>query len=152
MNDPPCSSRGDRGGFRESPIVIDGANIAYIEQTETGQPKVSNLEAVYRALKRRSYRPILIIDASLIHDVDDRGQLEDFLDNPDVQQAPSQTDADYFVLETADRLDAKVVSNDEYDRYKSEYPWIEERRVPLMIVEGEVEFYQSQIESSQGQS
>ena len=136
----------------ESPIVIDGANIAYIEQTETGQPKVSNLEAAYRALKRRGYHPILIIDASLIHEVDDRGQLEDFLDNPDVQQAPSQTDADYFVLETADRLDAEVVSNDEYDRYQDEYPWIEERRVPLMIVEGEVEFYQSQIESSQGQS
>lgn len=129
-------------------IIVDGANIAYIEQTGAGKPKVANLKAVRRALKGRGYRPILIIDASLIHEVDDREGLEDFLDNPDVQQAPSQTDADYFVLETADRLDAEVVSNDEYDRYKSEYPWIEERRVPLMIVEGEVEFYQSQLDAS----
>ena len=133
---------------RDRPIVVDGANVAYLEQAETGKPQVSNLRAVHRALQDHGYQPIVIIDASLIHEVDDRQQLEDFLDDPDVQQAPSQTDADYFVLETADRLDAQVVSNDEYNRYKDEYPWIEDRRVPLMIVEGEVQFYRSQLGTS----
>jgi predicted GTPase len=129
-------------------VVVDGANVPYLEQTETGKPQVSNLSAIHRALKDRGYHPIVIIDASLIHEVDDRQQLEDFLDDPVVQQAPSQTDADYFVLETADRLDAQVVSNDEYARYQDEYPWIEDRRVPLMIVEEEVQFYRSQLGTS----
>ena len=128
------------------PIVVDGANVAYAEQSGEGQPKVSNLVAVRRALKERGYDPIIIIDASLIHDVDDPEQLEGLLDeDPDLQQAPSETDADYFVLETADRLDAEVISNDGYTRYQDEYPWIEHRRVPLMIVDGEVELYEPEL-------
>lgn len=132
----------------ERPIVVDSANVAYIEQTQAGQPKVSSIEAAHRALKERGYYAIIIIVASVIHEVDNPNRLEELLDDPDIQQAPSQTDADYFILETADRLDAKVVSNDEYDRYRDQYPWIEERRIPLMIVEGEVKFYKSQLEAS----
>lgn len=129
----------------DRPIIIDGANIAYIEQTEEGQPKVSNLVAVRRALKARGYDPVVIIDASLIHEVDDPEQLENLLDHSGYHQAPSETDADYFIMETADRLSAEVVSNDEYERYQDEYPWIDHRRVPLMIVEGEVEFYEPKL-------
>jgi hypothetical protein len=50
-------------------VVVDGANVAYIEQTETDQPRISNLRAVHRALATRGYHPIVIIDASLIHDI-----------------------------------------------------------------------------------
>jgi hypothetical protein len=125
---------------------VDAANVAYAELSATDKPKVSNLVVVRRALEERGYEPISIADASLRHEVDDPRQWEALIDRQDIRQSPAGTDADYFILETADRYDARVVSNDEFDSYRDEYPWIEERRVPLMIVNGQVEFYESRLE------
>jgi len=57
--------------------------------------------------------------------------------------------ADYFILETADRLEAVVVSNDTFDRFRDRYPWVEQRRGPLMIVRGEVELYEQKLDELQ---
>lgn len=121
--------------------VIDGANVAYIEKNEKGAPKVSNLIEVRSALDKMGYIVVIIVDASLRHEVDNPEQLESLLDKQIVHQAPSDTDADYFILEMANDMDAFVVSNDEFEQYRDKYPWIKERRVPLMIVNGHVELY-----------
>jgi hypothetical protein len=121
--------------------VVDGANIAYVEQTADGKPKVSNLVAVRKALEERGFHTIVIVDAALRYEVDDPDQLEGLLNNHSVRQAPADTEADYFVLETAADHDGLVVSNDSFDEWRAEYPWIEEQRLPLMIVDGEVELY-----------
>ena len=113
-------------------------SIAYAELSAKGEPKVSNIVAVCHELQALGYRPVVIADASLRHVVDDAAQLEGLMDEQDVRQAPSGTQADYFVLQVADDLGAPVVSNDGFDEYRERYPWIEERRVPLMIVGGEV--------------
>ncbi|HHX45160.1 MAG TPA: hypothetical protein GX714_14410 [Chloroflexi bacterium] len=122
----------------DSVAVVDGSNIAYTELSANGDPKVSNIVAVCRDLRDRGYRPVVIVDASLRHEIDDPDQLEALLDDQDVRQAPAGTQADYFVLEVADELGALVISNDGFDEYREQYPWIDERRVPLMIVGGEV--------------
>jgi len=127
-------------------VVVDGANVAYAELSDEGVPKVSNLVAIYQVLERRGYDPIVILDASLRHEVDDPRQLEGLLAHPPYRQAPAGTDADYFVLETADRLDGYVISNDEFEGKEGEYPWIEERRVPFMIIRGQVELYEEKLE------
>ena len=116
--------------------VVDGANVAHIETSEEGAPRVANLVAVRQALKQRGYAPIIIVDASLRHYIDDPARLESLLDDQVIRQAPAEVDADYFVLETADRFEGLVVSNDTFDRFRERYPWIEARRVPLMIVRG----------------
>lgn len=127
----------------ESTIVVDGANIAYIEPSAAGEPKVSNIVAVVQALRDRGLDPLVIVDASLRHEVDDPEQLEALIDDHTIRQAPADTDADYFVLEIAEEKNASVVSNDRYEPYQDEYSWIEERRVPLMIVKGQVHLYDS---------
>ena len=124
-----------------SKLVVDGANVAYAELSHAGDPKVSNLVAMLDVLRQEGYEPIVIIDASLRHDVDDPEQLEALLDEYVCCQVPADTDADYFILETADRLQASVVSNDEFEEWLDDYPWIEERRVPFMIIHGQVELY-----------
>ena len=126
-------------------VVVDGANVAYAELSRDRDPKVSNLVSTVKALRHRGYEPIVIIDASIRYEVDDPDQLEALLDDPDCRQSPARTDADYFILETADRLEAHVLSNDEFEDYANDYPWIEERRVPFMIVRGEVELYQDRL-------
>jgi len=123
-------------------VVVDGANVAYAELSQKGEPKVSNLMAVRHALKKKGYEPILIVDASLRHQVDDPDQLEALIDDQVIRQAPAGTDADYFILEIAEQQGAYVVSNDEFERWRDQYPWIERRRVPLMIVKGQVELYE----------
>ena len=114
----------------DSVAVVDGSNIAYTELSANGDPKVSNIVAVCRDLRDRGYRPVVIVDASLRHEIDDPDQLEALLDDQDVRQAPAGTQADYFVLEVADELGALVISNDGFDEYREQYPWIDERRVP----------------------
>ena len=55
---------------------------------------------------------------------------------------PAGTDADFFIIQLADQLGARVVTNDRYKDYAERHPWIQERRIPYMIVKGEVVLYE----------
>jgi hypothetical protein len=136
--------------MKTNKVVVDGANVAYAEVSRAGDPQVSNLVAIRRVLEDKGFEPIVIVDASLRHEVDDARQLEALFDEPTFRQAPAGADADYFILETAHRLDAYVLSNDEFEEYSDRYPWIRERRVPLMIIQGEVELYEPKLGDSGG--
>jgi hypothetical protein len=125
-------------------IVVDGANVAWEEQTRDGKPKVSNIVKMRQTLEDEGYDPIIIIDASLRHDIDDPDQLEGLIDGQKVLQSPAGTEADYFVLKTADQQDARFVTNDTYEKYQDDYDWIFERRMPFMIVEGKVQLHRDE--------
>jgi hypothetical protein len=133
---------------KDKVAVVDGANIAYIEKSEKGEPKVSNLVAVRNTLEQQGFTPIIIVDASLIYKVDDRKQLDALIDKGQIRQAPAETDADYFVLEVAGESDGYVISNDRFEPYRDQFPWIDRRRIPLMIINGEVELYQPDLNDS----
>jgi hypothetical protein len=127
--------------------VVDGSNVAYLELSEDNKPQIDNLRKVSKKLKTKGYKPVVIIDASLQHEVDDPELLDDLEDTGFLHQAPAGTDADYFIVETADRKNGIIISNDTYDEYEEDYPWVARRRVPLMIVEGEVELYFEKMDS-----
>jgi hypothetical protein len=126
---------------KDKKAVLDGANIAFEVRTKKGQAQLASLLSVRDAVQDLGYKPIIIIDASLIHEIDDREQLEALLKRQEIHQAPAATDADFFILETADREDAFVISNDMFQPYQDRYPWIKERRIPYMIVNGEAQIY-----------
>lgn len=121
--------------------VVDGSNIAHVEESKNGKPKVSNIVAVEKALREEGYETVVIVDAALRHEIDDAAQLESLIDTGVVHQAPAGTDADYFVIETAEEKNAVIVSNDVYKDFAKEHPWIQGRRLPLMIIDGNVELY-----------
>lgn len=131
--------------------VVDGANIAYSERSHEGDPKVSNILAVRAALEKRGYEPLVIVDASLVYEIDDRPQLESLIDNQVVRQVPSDTDADYFIIKTAEKYKAIIISNDQYESYREGHPWVEKRRVPVMIIRGNVELYEPGLEENHEQ-
>jgi hypothetical protein len=60
--------------------IVDGANVAYVELSPEGDPKVSNLVAVCELLEAGGYETTVIVDASLRHEVDDPKQLEAIFD------------------------------------------------------------------------
>ena len=125
-------------------VVIDGANVAYEERSAGGKPKLSNLLKVRRELEERGQEAVIIVDASLKYDIDDQGQLETLIRSQQVRQVPAGTDADFFIIQFAHELDALIVTNDRYKDYAERFPWIPERRLPYMIVKGEVVLYEDQ--------
>lgn len=128
-------------------IVVDGSNVAFEEFSKGGTPNVSNLVAVRKHVEERGFHPMILVDASLKHKVDDPDQPDALVISERIHQVPAGTDADYWVLETALRIDALVVSNDRFQPYQDAYPWIEERRIPFMIIEGLVLLYEPAIEA-----
>lgn len=130
---------------RRPAIIIDGANVAYEGQPADSKPKVSSIVAVKQLVEELGFRAVIIVDASLRHAVDDPDQLEGLFRQGKVLQAPSGTAADYFVLRTADELEAQVISNDEFEPYRREFPWIKKRRVPYMVIGGRVELYRPKL-------
>ena len=125
-------------------VVIDGANVAYEERSAGGKPKLSNLLNVRNELEGRGFEAVIIVDASLNYDIDDQKQLETLIQSQQVRQVPAGTDADYFIIQLADQFNARVVTNDRYKDYLDDYPWITDRRLPYMIVKGEVVLYEEE--------
>ncbi len=121
--------------------VVDSSNVAYLQLSKDNNPMIENLQKVSGKLEKEGYKSIIIIDASLQHEVDAPELLDELENTGFLHQAPAGTDADYFIIETAERKDGVIVSNDTYDDYQEEHPWILERRIPLMIIEGEVQLY-----------
>ena len=121
--------------------IIDGANVAYEEVSASGDPRVSNIVSMRQALMDRGYSPLIIVDATLRHEIDDPEQLESLIDSGTIRQAPAGTDADYFILQTAERHEALVVSNDSFKGYRDEYSWLNDRKVPFMIIKGQIELH-----------
>ncbi|HJQ30585.1 MAG TPA: hypothetical protein VJ866_00320 [Pyrinomonadaceae bacterium] len=141
------NSRGRQQGMSadgKKTVVIDGANVAYEERSAGGKPKLSNLLKVRRELEERGFEPVIIVDASLKYDIDDQEQLETLIQSQQVRQVPAGTDADFFIIQFAHELDALMVTNDRYKDYADRYPWIPERRLPYMIVKGEVVLYEEE--------
>jgi replication-associated recombination protein RarA len=126
-------------------IVLDGANIAYTDKTRKGKPRVSNLIKAIKELTERGFKTITIVDAALRHEIDDDEQFESLIDKGLVLQAPAGTEADYFILTTARQEEAHVLSNDLFSEFKDEFASEVGRRVPFMIVEGEVQLYEDQL-------
>ncbi len=122
-------------------VIVDGANVAYEEVSAGGDPRVSNIISMRQALMDRGYSPVIIVDATLRHEIDDPEQLESLIDGGTIRQAPAGTDADYFILQTAERQEALVVSNDSFKNYRDEYSWLNDRKVPFMIIKGQIELH-----------
>ena len=131
--------------------VVDGANIAYSERSQKGDPKVSNIVSVRAALQKKGYEPLIIVDASLVYEIDDRPQLEALINDQIVRPAPASTDAYYFVISCADENTALINSNDQFARHPTDHPWIETRRVPVMLINGEAELYEPKLEENREQ-
>src|SRR5215218_8536577 len=127
------------GPESSAPIVlVDGSNVAH--SSEGDQPVLANIVAVCDKLREEGYDPVVVVDAALRHQIDDRHGYERMVDGGAIKQAPAGTDADYFILSFARELEASVVSNDRFrDRIK-QFPEIRDRVIRYMIVQDEVVF------------
>jgi hypothetical protein len=116
--------------------IIDGSNVAHA--TEGEHPRLENIVLVRAKMLEEGFEPVVVVDAALRHQVDDRTGYEKMVEDGTVKQAPAGTDADYFILSFARELDAVVVSNDRYRDREKAFPEARDRVIRFMIVAGEV--------------
>jgi hypothetical protein len=133
----PRAGDAQPGGADSAPLVlVDGSNVAHSGEGE--QAVLANIVAVCDKLREEGYEPVVVVDAALRHQIDDRGGYERLVDDGAIRQAPAGTDADYFILSFARELEASIVSNDRFrDRQKS-FPDAAKRLIRYMVVKGEV--------------
>ena len=116
--------------------IIDGSNVAHA--TEGEHPRLENIVLVRAKMIEDGFEPVVVVDAALRHQVDDRTGYEKMVEDGTVKQAPAGTDADFFILSFARELDAVVVSNDRYRDREKAFPEARDRVIRFMIVAGEV--------------
>ena len=126
------SPAGDAGSL----VLVDGSNVAH--SSEGDQAMLGNIVLVCEKLREEGYEPVVVVDAALRHQIDDRSAYERMVDDGTIRQAPAGTDADYFILSFARELDASIVSNDRFRDRQKAFPDASKRLIRYMVVKGEV--------------
>ena len=114
-------------------VVVDASNVAFNVKNEMGQPQMSNILAAVKALEEGEDEFVIIADASLRHDIDDKEKFLKLLESENVEEVPAGNDADHFILDIASREKAKVLSNDKFRDYVAEFRNISSMRIPFVI-------------------
>jgi len=126
----------DRPGPAGSPVLVDGSNVAHA--TEGGEARLDNIQLVMQTLSREGFKPLIVADAALRHQIDDKAAYEKLIDDGVVHQAPAGTDADFFILSFARQMNARILTNDRFRDRAQEFADERDRIIRYMIVAGEV--------------
>ena len=79
-------------------VVVDASNVAHYVKNQKGQPKIANILAAVKALEESEDEFVIIADASLRHDIDDKDRFLKLLESDNVEEVPAGNDADHFIL------------------------------------------------------
>lgn len=131
--------RQDRDEGGELPrVIVDGSNVAH--SSEGDEARLHNVVLVVEKLIEEGYDPIVVADAALRHQIDDKEGYERRVEEGKIRQAPAGTDADFFILSFARELDCVIVSNDRFRDRAEAFPEARERMIRYMVLEDEVVF------------
>lgn len=117
-------------------VVVDASNVAHFGRKRDAKPSLEYIVKAADALEKLGYEPILIADASLRHEIDQKDEFNQLLEEDKIQQVPSGTTADHYILKMAEDEDAKILSNDVFREYNDEFQDISSRRIPYNFKEG----------------
>ncbi|WP_455644755.1 NYN domain-containing protein [Methanosphaera sp.] len=122
-------------------IIVDGSNVAYYGQEaneETGKvtPSLKTLKVAISTLEKLGHEPIVLSDAPLRHEIDDKDGFNEMIQNEEVFPVPAGTIADHYILNLAYEEDAKILSNDLFRDYRDEFQDIDSRRLPYRVKNG----------------
>ena len=117
-------------------VLVDGSNVAHA--TEGGEARLDNIQLVMRKLSDDGFKPLIVADAALRHQIDDKVAYEKLIDDGVVHQAPAGTDADYFILSFARQMRARILTNDRFRDRAKDFPDERGRVIRYMIVNGAV--------------
>jgi len=124
--------------------IVDGANVAMEARKMKEGGLLRQLELLVEKLRTVPNSLVtVIVDAGLRHHIDRQKDLERMIERREVLQAPAQTQADEFILMTAEFLrkrgeEVRIVSNDTYSdyirRYKPRFNWVHDVQEQFMFI------------------
>ncbi|MDO5851424.1 MAG: Zc3h12a-like ribonuclease [Methanobacteriaceae archaeon] len=122
-------------------IIIDGSNVAYYgrkadETTGKITPSIKTLKVAIETIKKLGHEPIVLADAPLRHEIDDKEQFNQMINNEEVFPVPAGTIADHYILNLAYEKDAKILSNDYFRDYQDEFQDIPSKRLSYRVKDG----------------
>ncbi|MCE7742996.1 MAG: hypothetical protein GOP50_11130 [Candidatus Heimdallarchaeota archaeon] len=130
--------------------ILDGSNIAWEEKNTSNKPKIANVESMINRLSRANFKKIITVaDAALRYQIDEQKRLDQLVKEGAIKMLPARVDGDKFILRLADEENAMVVSNDMFKEFREDAPWVDERRIPYTILEGEVYLHPTAASPSQ---
>ncbi|HEX4082870.1 MAG TPA: hypothetical protein VHX40_07890 [Acidimicrobiales bacterium] len=115
---------------RQHHVVVDGSNLATEGRTT---PSLRQLDEAVRAYADEdpTAQIVVVVDASFEHRIDpsERAELEEAELNGELVSPPAGAvgRGDAFVLRIAERTDATVLSNDSFQEFHGEHPWLFDR-------------------------
>jgi hypothetical protein len=118
--------------------IIDGSNAVHLQAPQVRRPNIKNISAIASAVEASGREPIIVIDPSIRSVLAEAEEFERLMSDPRLMIVPEGQETARFVLETAQKLDAVIVSNNTYVEYYEDFPWIEQRRIPVAAVSGSV--------------
>jgi hypothetical protein len=122
--------------MKRQKAIIDGSNAAYLNAPREWRPNIKDIFTIARAVVASGRDPVIVIDPSIRSLLVDVAEFEKLLADSRVITVPSGKDIASIVLDMADKLDAVIISTNTYIEYYEYYPWIEERRIAVAIVNG----------------
>lgn len=115
--------------------VIDGSNALYLQAPREPRPNIGHVLALARAVEEAGMEPMILFDPGIRTLLTD-AEFETLSMDPRAFALPDGKDMGPFILETADRMDAAIVSNNIYAEYAPNSQWMEKRRIPITVVDG----------------
>jgi len=113
------------------PAVIDGSNAANLNP-ETTRARIDYLLQVRRSAWREGYFPVIIIvDASLRHQLDRSDMLMDMVERGEVIMAPAGTSADEMLIDETIYRHAVLITNDRMNEWPAARE-LEKRHIELI--------------------
>ncbi|MDR2967183.1 MAG: Zc3h12a-like ribonuclease [Methanobacteriaceae archaeon] len=125
-------------------VIIDASNLAYYQIEENSKPKLNNILSAVNVLEKNGSEFVIIADASLKHEIDDKKKFKILLDEKAIEEVPSGTDADHFILNLAEEENAKILSNDLFREFFDEFKDINSKRLPYSFKNDEIIIGKSQ--------
>jgi len=129
-------------------VIVDGSNVAWGDgsREEGDTPQAKNLELVLGALQDEGFEKIIsIVDASLKYEIDEPEIFDRPGKNFEILEVPGGTSADEFILKEMVRQNARVITNDRFEEWKQQDPWLDQHverfRVPFEVRDDSVVFH-----------
>ena len=124
--------------------IVDGSNVALEARTFKEGGRLSQIELLTAKLEETEGAAVtVIVDANLRHHIDRKDDMEVMIKDRRILQAPAQTDADEFILLTAEYHRSSgeeviIVSNDRFQDYikkfKPRFDWVNNSQQKFMFV------------------
>ena len=112
-------------------VIIDASNVAHFGKKDDSNPKLGNILSAVKALEDRGDDFVIIADASLKHEIDDKQKYSHLVEEEAIEEVPAGNNADHFILELSDEENAKILSNDLFRDFNDEFHDIPSKRIPF---------------------